>query len=498
MTTQDLALASPILLPAFAALLVILVDLLPGGKDADGSFFLAFLGALVSLAYTVFYLIDGRSGSAFANTLLVDDMALTATVVIHFSALVAIVLSRTYLRARPDVERPEYHAFILISAAGMAMLASANDLVNVFLGLELLSIPLYVLATSQLRNPRSVEAGLKYLLLGAFASSFLLFGMGLLYGASGTTVLSAMPLEIARLGTGAAGGDTGLLAAFGAVMFLIGLLFKIGAAPFHMWTPDVYEGSPTPVTAFMAAATKAAAFAALLRAVPVLAESLGPVAGARLLSGVAVLTMLVGNLGALRQTNLKRLLAYSSIAHAGYMLVGVAAVVALHGSSGSRSGASAILFYLVVYAVMNLGAFAVAIVLDRGEGKEGLGELRGLGRERPLLAAAMSVFALALAGVPPTAGFLGKLYVFSSAVEAGLLPLAVIAVLMSVIALYYYLRLLILMYVSPAGETAAPGLRVDWLCGAASLVGVVVVLWLGVLPGWLMEFVESSMRGLIR
>ena len=492
MTTQDLALASPILLPAFAALLVILVDLLPGGKDADGSFFLAALGALVSLAYTAFYLVGGRSGSAFSNTLLVDDMALTLTLVIHFSAVMAILLSRYYLKSRPDVERPEYYAFVLISASGMAMLASANDLVNVFLGLELFSIPLYVLATSRLRDVRSVEAGFKYLMLGAFASSFLLFGMGLLYGASGTTVLSAMPFEIIRLGTG------GGLAAFGVVMFVIGLLFKIAAAPFHMWTPDVYEGAPTPITAFMATATKAAAFAALIRAVPVMAVGIGPEAGASLLSGVAILSMLVGNLGALRQTNLKRLLAYSSIAHAGYMLVGVAAMVALHGTQGSTSGASAILFYLMVYAVMNLGAFAVAIILDRGEGKEGVGELRGLGRERPLLALGMSVFALALAGIPPTAGFLGKFYVFSAAVEAGLLPLAVIAVLMSVVGLFYYLRLLILMYVTPAGESAGPGLRVDWICGAASLVGMVLVIWLGVLPGWLLEFVEGSMRGLVR
>ena len=492
MTTQDLALASPILLPAFAALLVILVDLLPGGKDSDGSFFLAVLGALVSLAYTGYYLADSRSGSAFSNTLRVDEMALTITLVIHFSALMAILISKYYLSRRPDMDRPEYHAFILISASGMAMLTSANDLVNVFLGVELLSIPLYVLATMRLKSVRSVEAGFKYLLLGAFASAFLLFGMGLLYGSSGTTLLSAMPIEIARMGTG------GGLAAFGAIMFAVGLLFKIAAAPFHMWTPDVYEGAPTPVTAFMATATKAAAMVALLRAVPAITAGLGPELGAKLFSGIAILSMVVGNLGALRQTNLKRLLAYSSIAHAGYMLVGVAALIKLDGGKGSTAGASAILFYLGIYAAMNIGAFAVALVLDRGEGREGLAELRGLGRERPLLAVCMSIFALALAGIPPTAGFLGKLYVFSAAVEAGLIPLAVIAVLMSVVSLYYYLKLLILMYATPAAEgaVASPPLRVDLLCGVASVISVVLVIWLGVLPGWFVEFVERSVQGL--
>lgn len=492
MTTQELALAAPILLPAFAALLLILVDLLPGGNDSQGAFFLAVLGALISLVYTGYHLVDGRAGPAFHNTLRVDQTALITTLVVHFAALMAILQSRVYLKGKPDVERPEYYALILVSASGMAMLASANDLVNVFLGLELLSIPLYVLAAMRRKESRSVEAGFKYLLLGAFASAFLLFGAGLLFGSSGTTELSAMPDEIRRLGTG------GGLAAFGATMFLIGLLFKIAAAPFHAWTPDVYEGSPTPITAFMATATKAAAFCALIRCAPTLAAGLGPEGGAAMLSGIAILSMAVGNFGALRQTNLKRLLAYSSIAHGGYMLVGLAAMVALDGTSAANSGASAILFYLAAYAAMNLGAFAIAIVLERGEGREGLDELKGLGRERPALAALMAVFALALAGIPPTAGFLGKLYIFTAAVEAKLFGLAVVAVLFSVVGLFYYLRLLILMYATPVEEGAERGLRIDSSLAMVSLVTVAVVVWLGVLPGWFVEFVETSVGGVLR
>ena len=376
---------------------------------------------------------------------------------------------------------------ILISASGMAMLAAANDLVNLFLGIELLSIPLYILSTIRRSQARSIEAGMKYLLLGAFASSFLLFGMGLLYGASGTTLLSGMSSEIHRLGTG------GGLAAFGCAMFLVGILFKVAAVPFHMWTPDVYEGAPTPVTAFMATATKAAVFAAMIRCGHTFAAGFGAEEGAQLLGGVAVVTMFVGNLGALRQSNLKRLLAYSSIAHGGYMLVGLAAVVALDGRPGESTGASAILYYLAAYTAMNIGAFGVAILLDRGEGREGTAELKGLGRERPLLAVIMTILVLALAGIPPTAGFIGKFYLFQAAVEAKLYIPAVLGVLASVIGLFYYLKLLMLMWVDPAEDEAGAPARGDLFLAVASTVTVLVVAILGLLPGRFVDFVERAM-----
>lgn len=479
---QDLALAGPILLPALAALLLIGIDLLPRSDEFDCSFLLAFVGSIISLAYTGLALVELKTGYAFYSTLDVSQGALGAIFLIHAAAFLAILLSRLYLRSRPEVERPEYYAFILISASGMALLASANDLVNVFLGIELLSIPLYLLTATHRSRVRSIEAGIKYLLLGAFASSFLLFGMGLLYGSSGTTLLSAMDLEIVRLGTG------GGLAALGCAMFLVGLLFKIAAVPFHMWTPDVYEGAPTPVTAFMATATKAAMFAALIKCAPTLAAGLGPEIGASTLGVIAVLTMFVGNLAALRQTNLKRLLAWSSVAHGGYMLVGVAALVR---QGGSGSGGSAILYYLAAYTAMNIGAFGIAILLDRGEGREGTIELKGLGRDRPILGVIMTVFVLALAGIPPTAGFLGKLYLFKAAVEAELYVVAVAGVLASVIGLYYYLRLLLFIWVNTSEETAGAPDRSDFSIAMASTVTLAVVVVLGVLPGRIVEYVAS-------
>ncbi len=486
---HDLALSGPILLPAFAAILLLLVDLLPGPRRTDGSLFLGALGALVSLLYSVFYLAGNKTGLAFSGTLDVDRMALIASAIVSFAALLAILLSRQYLLHRPDIEETEYHAFILTSASGMCLLAAANDLVCVFLGIELLSIPLYLLAASRRDLARPIEAGFKYLLLGAFASAFLLYGAALLYASSGTTLLSAIPSEMRRLDT--AGGP---VAALGTGMLLGGILFKLGAAPFHMWSPDVYEGSPTPVTAFMATATKAAALVALLRAAPIIATGIGPERGATILGAIAVLSMVVGNVGALRQTNLKRLLAYSSIAHAGYMLTGLAAVVALDGRSTGADGGAAILYYLAAYAAMNLGAFAVAVVLDRGQGRENLEELSGLSKSRPALAVAMSVFALALAGIPPTAGFLGKLYLFQAVVDAGLIPLAVLGVLASVVGLYYYLRLLILMYVRPLpSEREAAPAGDQWLA-LASLVTLAITLGLGLLPGRFIEFIQSSLR----
>ncbi|MBK6941335.1 MAG: NADH-quinone oxidoreductase subunit N [Planctomycetes bacterium] len=481
MTPNDLALVGPILLPALAALLVILVDLLPGSQRSGGSFLLAVLGAAVSLGYTIHALMHDREGLAFFGTMKIDRMALLITLFVHASALMSLLLSKVYLDRRSDVEQPEYHAFVLTSAAGMAMLAGANDLVNVFLGIELLSIPLYLLVAMRKHQSRSVEAGFKYLLLGAFASAFMLFGAALLYGSSGSTMLTAIPTGIARIGN-----DTPL-AAFGASMLLVGLLFKVAAVPFHMWTPDVYEGAPTPVTAFMATATKAATFAVLLRLAPTLGTALGEEQAANLLGGLAVLTMFVGNLGALQQLNLKRLLAYSSISHAGYLLVGLAALVRAHGSSVEAEAASSIVYYLGAYTAMSLGAFAVAVLIDGGKDREAISDLAGLGKRNPLLAAAMTVFALALAGVPPTAGFFAKYYVFLSAVDAGLIAVAVLGVLASVIGLYYYLRILLTMYVDEPKPGHEATVSRDAMVAAVSLTAVAFVLLLGIVPKGFVE-----------
>lgn len=482
---NDLSLAGPIIVPTLTGLILLLMDMLPGSKRFEGSFLLGLLGSALSLGYTALFLNGGQQGAAFHSMLKIDRLALLGCFVVHGAALLATLASKLYVDRRSEVDQNEYYALIQFAAAGMAMLACSNDLVCVFLGIEILSVPLYVLAAMRLKSERSVEAGTKYLLLGAFASAFLLFGTALWYASSGTTMLSGMSGEILRLGHGQG------LAALGGALFLIGLLFKVGAAPFHMWTPDVYEGSPTPITAFMATATKAAVLVALLRAAPAFAASFGATEGAQLISGLAILTMFVGNLGALRQDNLKRMLAYSSIAHGGYLLVGVAVAIAQGGRSGSVDPSSAVLYYLVVYGAMNLGAFAVALVIDRGSDREKVSDLAGLGRERPLLAAAMAVFALALAGLPPTAGFIGKFYLFQSAVAANLIPLAVAGVIASVIGLFYYLRILLVMYADKASEgSTAP--RGDTMLGIVSLAAVVITLWLGLAPGSFLDFVQAS------
>jgi NADH-quinone oxidoreductase subunit N len=485
---EELALAGPILLPTLTGLILLFMDLLPGAKRSEGSWFLALVGSLLGLLLTAHFLDDGRQGRAFQGMLDVDRTSLVGALIVHASATFAILLSRLYVDRRPDIDQAEYYALLQFSVAGMAMLTAANDLVCVFLAIEILSVPLYVLTAMRLRSSRSIEAGAKYLLLGAFASAFLLFGMALWYGSSGTTMLSALAPEIARLGTG------GGLAALGATLFLIGVLFKVAAAPFHAWTPDVYEGAPTPITAFMATATKAAVLIALLRAAPAIAESFGEAEATSLLAGIAVLTMFVGNLGALRQRNLKRLLAYSSIAHAGYMLVGVTVAVKAAGDPALADGAASVLYYVAVYAAMNLGAFAVALVIDRGGDREDVDDLRGLGRERPLLAAAMAVLVLALAGLPPTAGFLGKFYLFEAAVQADLVGLALAGVIASVVGLFYYLRILLVMY-AEAPQEGVPAPRGDSLLAITSTLAVAVTLWLGLAPTWFVNFVSEAVRG---
>ncbi len=487
---HDMSLAGFVIVPTLAGLILLLMDTLPGARRFEGSFFLGVLGSLLSFVYTALFVQGRQQGLAFSGMLEIDHAALIAGLVIHGSALFATLLSKLYLDRRPDIDQNEYYALIQFSAAGMAMLACSNDLVCVFLGIEILSVPLYVLASMRLKSERSVEAGMKYLLLGAFASAFLLFGMALWYAAGGTTSLSGLAPEIHRLTHGGGNG----IAALGASLFLVGMLFKVGAAPFHMWSPDVYEGSPTPVTAFMATATKAAVFIALLRSAPVIAESFGRALGAQLIGGVAILTMFVGNLGALRQDNLKRLLAYSSIAHAGYMLIGVATAVATAGRGdhpGQIDPTTAVLYYLAVYAVMNLGAFAVILVADRGMDRERVSDLSGLGRERPMLAASMAVFALALAGLPPTAGFVGKFYLFEAAVSAGQIGLAVAGVIASVIGLFYYLRLLLVMY-SEKGAEGSLAPRGDALLALVSAAAVIATLWFGVAPNWFATVVSGS------
>ena len=364
---------------------------------------------------------------------MIDGFGIFFTFTICSAVVLGALLAHGYL-IRERLESPSYYVLMLLSASGGVLMAKANDLILIFIGLEVLSISLYVLAGYHQRREESREAAIKYFVLGSFSSAFFLYGVALTYGATGSTNLAAIA---DFLGTQTV--TQGVLLG-GFAFLLVGLGFKVAAAPFHMWTPDVYQGAPTPVTAFMASATKAAAFAALLR-VFVGAFSLYSVDWRPIVFGLAVLSLVVGSVAAIVQTDVKRMLAYSSISHAGYVLIGLQAA--------SDRGIAGSLFYLLAYTFLITGSFAVvAIVAREGDSRTTLDAYRGLARTRPGLAFAFTVFLLAQAGVPFTSGFLAKFYVISAAVERGSYALAVIAMLASVVATFFYLRLVVVMYMA--------------------------------------------------
>jgi NADH-quinone oxidoreductase subunit N len=364
-----------------------------------------------------------------------------------------------------NLERGEYYTLMLFSISGMMLMAQASDLIVVFLALELLSIPLYVLAAFDRPRVESEEAGLKYFLLGAFATGFVVYGTVLVYGATGTTSLNGI---VTFLG---ANENPGLLLTIGAALILVGLGFKIAAVPFHMWTPDVYQGAPTSVTAFMAAGAKIAGFAALLRvfatAFPSISADMTGV-----LWAISALTMTLGNLTAISQTNIKRMLAYSSIAHAGYILM---AFVPYGNPEVSSVSVAAGLFYLVSYAITNFGTWGVVIALEKAEGRGlEIKDYAGLGRKYPLLAAAMTVFMLSLIGLPPTLGLVGKFYLFRAVMAGGFTGLAIIGVLTSLISAYYYLRVVVTMYMQEGDPETTRESFLDLTTAFAAIVTVVI------------------------
>ena len=379
-------------------------------------------------------------GTVFFETLRTGGFVAFINLIVLVTGLATILLSIPYLnQLRHDYG--EVYALIMYATVGMIMLGSANNMISIFLGLETMSVCLYVLTGLVREDEGAVESALKYFLLGAFSTGFFLYGIALMYGATGTMVLPEM--ATAELAT----FSTQLLFWGGFALFLVGFFFKVSAAPFHMWTPDVYQGAPTPLTGYMSTATKAAAFASLIL---VLVHAVPGGEWQLALAAVAVLTMVIGNVMALAQTNVKRLLAYSSIAHAGYVLVGLAA--------GTEAGYAGALFYLLVYAVMNVGAFGVMALLE-WDGKEGreqtLSSLAGIANDRPVLGTTMGIFMFSLIGFPPLGGFAGKYFVFAPAVSAGLTWLVVIGVLMSALSAYYYLRVVYVFWMQSAEEVDA-------------------------------------------
>ena len=462
---------------AIGAMTVLLVDVFrrgsgdrPSGSWTGPASILCVLAAM--LANAGLLTVEVGSGSA---AVAVDEFRIVSNFILLGATLLTILFAGDYLE-REGLSTGEFYALLLLASVGMMVLIAARDLVLLFVGLELMSIAVYVLTGFDRANPRSSEAALKYFLIGAFASAFLLYGIALLYGVAGSTNLSAVAGKIAQ-----AASDGDLLLRAGIALLIVGFGFKIAAVPFHMWAPDAYEGAPTPVAGYMATGVKAAAFVALMRLLTVDLASAAPLWQAPLWA-LAMLTMVVPNLIALAQTSVKRMLAYSSVAHAGYLLVGVVASSAL--------GRGASLFYLAAYTLMTAGAFAVVYrVAGKGDAQDRLSDFRGLGWRRPALGAALMVFLFSLAGFPPTAGFVGKLYLLRAAIDAGQVGLAVTLVMTSLVAYYYYLRVVWKMYFeeaaadvpepSPAGRSfrlatavCAGGLLLGGLFPGAAVTGI--------------------------
>ena len=436
---------------------------------------IALIGVLAGIAATAYQ--TGYYGDAFFHTVQVDTFSVFFHIVILLIALVVILTSYEYLEVQ-RIRSGEYYGLILFGTVGMMLMSSAIELVLIFIALEISSIATYILAGMRRRVAESAESSLKYFLLGSFATAFFLYGVAMIYGATGTTNVYNIAHVLATHGS--------TLAYLAVGLMFVGLGFKVAAAPFHVWTPDVYEGSPAPVVALMSTGPKAAAFAVLLRVL----FATGAPGWFWMVWVVAALSMTLGNIGALVQQNIKRLLAYSSIAHAGYLLVAFAA--------GQQVGISAAIFYAASYAAMNVGAFAIVSHLaSEGEKYVTLDDYAGLGRRSPLLAAILTIFLLSLIGIPVTGGFFAKFYVFSAALQSNLVGLVIIGVINSAIAAYYYLRVIIYMYMRDE-RTEAPVPRIPASLGVGLAISLIATIYLGVLPGRVLDYAIQSAQDLLK
>jgi len=476
----DLRAIGPALVLTITGVIVMLLDLLPPRDRKEHLAFVGLAGVVVSLVVALrMWGVDAR---AYRGMVAMDGFALFFDLIIGYSTGLVLLLSMDYIR-RQGMESGEFHILVIFAAVGMVLMASATDLIVIFLALETMSLALYVLAGFFRSRIEAGEASMKYFLLGAFASGFFLYGVALVFGATGSTSLD----RIAAAAAAGAGRDPLFL--IGAGLLLVGFGFKISSVPFHMWTSDVYEGAPTAVTAFIATGSKAAAFAALLRVLAVSTRS-AQLDWAPLLWVLAAITMTLGNVVALAQQNLKRMLAYSSIAHVGYMLVGVVA--------GGTLGNGSVLFYLLVYTFTTAGAFGTILLLEKN-GREAvrITDYAGLAARHPMIAVALSIFLLSLVGIPPTAGFVGKFYLFGAAVRSGYVWLAVIGALNSAVAAYYYLRLIVYMYMREP-DADGPAVLVPSFAGCLALV---VALWgvvqLGVMPAPLLDLAQFAVTPLV-
>lgn len=470
---QDLSTFLPGIIVGFAGLIAVLIDSYKDDHNGIVGLTVVSLGAAFVLS--VMDMFD-PAGTAFSGLIVHGGVAAFGNSVILFGALVCVLISHEYLESI-DHNFGEVYAMVLFATAGMLALASANNLIMIFIGLETMSICLYVLAGIIKERKTGAEAALKYFLLGAFSTGFLLYGMALLYGATGS-------LDITEI---AANASSDLLFVAGAGLLLVGFFFKVSAVPFHMWTPDVYEGTPTTLTAYMSTASKSATFIAFITIVArMLPEGIAD--WSQVLQVIAIITMILGNIIALVQDNMKRMLAYSSIAHAGYLLVGLAA--------GTPEGYSAVLYYLLAYTLMNVGAFGVVAYYERQLGLDLLdvNNYAGLGFKRPMMGIMLSIFLFSLAGIPGFVGFVGKYYVFAAAVHADMVGLAIVGVLASAASVYYYLRPMVFLYMREAHKDI-PLVKSGWMFKGTLLVLTILTIYFGIAPGDLSQLLASYYSG---
>jgi NADH-quinone oxidoreductase subunit N len=480
-TVTDILNTLPLTIVVAWGCLVLIVNLFVTRQRRGWIALLAASGLVVALIVALIPALNGSSGqqtgwfkTAFMGMAVIDGFAVFMNALVLMCGLAGIAIAYDYLK-RMGLERGEYYALLMFSISGMMLMGMAADLIVVFLALELLSIPLYILSAFARPRPESEEAGLKYFLLGAYSSGFVVYGVALIFGATATTSLEAIVAALA------AGTVNMPLLTIGAGLMLIGLAFKVGAVPFHMWTPDVYEGAPSTIVAFMAVGAKVGGFAAMLRifisVLPVLAFDLTPV-----FWGIAALTMILGNIVAIAQANIKRMLAYSSIAHAGYILM---ALVPFGDREVATAGVAAALFYLLAYGLTNFAGWAVVIAMEKSEGQGLLIQnYAGLGRKYPLLAAAMTVAMLSFTGIPPTLGFVGKFFLFQTALQGGYIGLALIGVLTSLVSAYYYLRVVVVMYMQEGDPQARSEKWLNLTVGVTAIGTVLLTAFAAPLFEW--------------
>jgi len=468
----------PVLIVVLSGCAVLLAEAFRRPNDWMPVSWLALIGIVAGIATSVRLWDTNAIGF---GVVVLDNYAIFFNVAICGVGLLTTLVS-SGADARDGLPLGEYYALMLFSLAGMMLMASTRDLLVIFLGLEIMSLGVYVMTGLKRGSVESSEAAFKYFVLGGFSSAFFLYGIALAFAFTGTTRVDEIGIRIAS-----AANDPGVLVVLAMVMLLVGFAFKVSAVPFHMWTPDAYQGAPTLVTGFMSTGVKAAAFAAFVR---VFLSALEPLRAdwVPVLSAIAGLTMILGTVVGVAQTSVKRMLAYSSIAHAGYLLVGLVAA--------NSAGKAAILFYLVAYAVTNLGAFGVLAALSSADRPhDDLRDFAGLWREKPGLSALLTVFLLSLGGFPPTVGFIGKWYIFNAAVQEHFIALAVLGVLTSVVSVFFYLRIVVQMYMT---EEHAPGHRpsVPAVAMTGLLLALVAVIYLGVLPGRLLSIAADSVASI--